>query len=209
MKIEKTLKNFREWEWSRYKKRKRKRLKTTDFTVIASNCSGTFIYYDMELPYLSPTINLSIEMNDFIKLCEKLKWYLEQEMLEVKGEKKPAGMLGDIKISFVHYNTFTEGAEKWEKRKQKINWDNLFIIGTDKDGCTYETLRRFEQLPYENKVIFTHVKYPEFPSAYYIRGFEENSELGVITLFKEQFLKRRYLDDFDYIRFLNGSGIRK
>ena len=52
-------------------------------------------------------------------------------------------------------------------------------------------------------MIFTHVEYPEFSSAYYIRGFEEKEELGVLISYKNQFRKRRYLDDFDYVDFLN------
>lgn len=201
------INRFQIWEWEQYKKRKRRRLKTTDFTIIASNCSGTFIYYDMNLPYLTPTVNLSIGMNDFVKMAGKLSWYMEQEIVEVRGEKYPAGLLGDVKLSFVHYDTFEEGVRKWEERKQRINWDNLFIMGTDKDGCTYETLERIEKLPYKNKVAFTHIRYPELPSTFYIKGFEEKSELGVITFFKKQLLKRRYLDDFDYVKFLNGTGI--
>ncbi len=203
-----SIEKFREWEWKRYKEKKRNRLKTTDLTIIASNCSGTFMYYDLKLPFLSPTINLSIEMNDFVKMVENLKWYMEQELTETESkEKYPIGLLGDIKISFIHYKTFEEAMEKWEERKQRINWDNLFIIGTDKDGCTNETMKRFEELPYKNKVLFTHIRHPEFPSTYYIKGFEEKSELGVITYLKEDtFLKRRYLDDFDYVKFLNGQG---
>lgn len=203
-KMKNAIERFRNREWEIYKKRKCSRIKKKDFTIIASNCGGTFIYYDMELPYLTPTVNLSIGMDDFVKMAENLKWYMEQEFTKLKTEERyPVGMLGDIRVNFVHYDTFEEGVRKWEERKKRINWDNLFIMGTDKDGCTYETIRRFDQLPYKNKVIFTHVKYPEFASAHYIKGFEDRSELGVITFFKKQFLKRRYLDDFDYVRFLN------
>lgn len=203
-KIKNNMERFREWEWTRYKKRKCRRIKEHNFTIIASNCGGTFIYYDMGLPYLTPTVNLSMGMNDFVKFAENLKDYLEQEFVEIKEESRyPIGLLGDIKINFVHYDTFEEGVRKWEERKKRINWDNLFIMGTDKDGCTYETIQRFEKLPYKNKVIFTHINYPEFPSAFYIKGFEDRSELGVITFFKKQFSKRRYLDDFDYVKFLN------
>ena len=209
-KLQEKINEYQEREWARYKKRKRSRLKNTDFTIISSNCGGMLIYYDMELPYLTPTVNLSIEMNDFVRMVENLEWYMGQEMVEVKGENSyPVGMLGDVRIQLVHYESFDEGVQKWEERKRRINWDNLFIIGTDRDGCTYETIRRFEQLPYKNKVIFTHVRYPEFSSAYHIKGFEDRNELGVITFYKKQFLKRRYLDDFDYVGFLNGGGIRK
>lgn len=198
------IQKFREQEWESYKKRKCSRIKNKDFTIIASNCCGTFVYYDMGLPYLSPTINLSMGMDDFVRLAGNLKWYLEQEFVEAEREENcPVGILGDIKIDFVHYDTFKEGVLKWEERKKRINWDNLFFMGVEKDGCTYETIKRFDELPYENKVIFTHVRYSEFSSAYCIKGFEDRNELGVITNFKKQCRVRRYMDDFDYVSFLN------
>lgn len=199
---------IKELEWRVYKKTKRKKLKNKSFSIISSNCSGTFIYYDMKLRYTSPTVNLSIGMNDFVKMVKNLEWYMGQKLVEIKNKKEyPVGVLGDVEIHFIHYHTFEEAAGKWEERKKRINWNNLFIIGTDKDGCTYETIKSFEQLPYKNKVIFTHVKYPEFSSAYYIKGFEEEKELGVITNFQEQFFRRRYLDDFNYVKFLNGEDV--
>ncbi len=189
-----------------YKKRKRKRLDNLNFSIIASNCVGTIIYHDLDLPFLSPTINLTIEMYDFIRFAENLKWYMEQEIVEVKGEKGcPAGMLGDVKINFVHYDTFEEGVRKWEERKERINWDNLLLIGSERDGCSYETLERFDRLPYENKVILTRVRYPEISSAYCIEGFEEKEELGMVLNYKKQFFRRRYLDDFDYVAFINSA----
>lgn len=197
------LKNL-ERKW--YNKRNLFRLKNKNFTIIASNCNGTFMYYDLGLPFLSPTINLTIGMNDFVKMVENLEWYMEQEIIEEKGEYScPQGLLGDIKIHFVHYASFEEGKQKWDERKGRINWDNIFIVGAEKGDCTYETLERFEQLPYKNKVILTHIEYPEFRSAYYIKGFENQKELGTTTNYKKQFLKRRYLDDFDYVKFLNSS----
>lgn len=193
-----------------YNRRRKKRLKNKDFTIIASNCNGSFMYYDMGLRYLTPTVNLAIGMDDFVKMAADLKQYMEKDIVEVKGESGcPVGLLGDIRINFVHYDTFEEGVKKWEERKKRINWDNLFIVGTEKDGCSYETLQRFDRLPYENKVIFTHVEYPEFSSACYFSGFEEKGELGVLTFYKKGFWKRRYLDDFDYVSFLNRPLERK
>lgn len=199
-----TFDMFRMTEWRLYKLRKRSCLKNRDFTILVSNCNGAFMYYDMGLRYLTPTVNLSMGMDDFVKMAGNLRWYMEQEIKEQEPENGyPVGLLGDIRIHFVHYKTFEEGVRKWEERKKRINWDNLFLVGTEKDGCTYETLERFEELPYKNKVVFTHVDYPEFSSACYIRGFEEKEELGVLTFPKKQMLRRRWLDDFDYVSFLN------
>ena len=59
-----------------------------------------------------------------------------------------------------------------------------------------------------NKVIFTHIPYPEFKSAFYIKGFEKEQGVKVLIYFKKQFFIRRYLDDFDYISFLNKEIIK-
>lgn len=62
---------FQRIEWRIYKELKRLRLKNSNATIISSNCNGEFIYYDMKLPFLSPTINLSFDMNDYVK-CLKI-----------------------------------------------------------------------------------------------------------------------------------------
>lgn len=195
-------------EWRLYKEIKRFFLRNRNPSIIASNCNGEFIYYDMKLRFMSPTINLSFDMNDYVKLLENLEWYMDQNIEKYEDERfdYPTGMLGDIEIHFNHYKTFEEAVEKWEERKKRINWNNLFIIGIDGDNCTYESMCRFDALPYKNKVIFTHKPYPEIKSAFYIKGFEKESGVGVLLYFKKQFLIRRYLDDFDYISFLNGKG---
>ena len=194
-------------EWRLYKELRRLQLKNRQPTIIASNCIGTFIYYDMKLRFNSPTINLSFDMNDYLRFLENLHWYLEQPLVSYEDDRfdYPCGMVGDVEIRFNHYKTFEEAAAKWNERKQRVDWDNLFIIGIDGDGCTYDSLRRFDALPYKNKVIFTHKPYPEFSSAHYLPGFESLGCIGRATDFKDQYLIRRYMDHFDYVSFLNGK----
>ena len=196
-------------EWRLYKEFKRLRLKNRQPSIIASNCIGTFMYYDMKIQFRSPTINLSFDMNDYVRFLEKLEWYLDQPVMPYEDDRfdYPCGMIGDVEIRFNHYKTFEEAAEKWNERKQRIDWENLFVIGIDGDECSYESIQRFDALPYKNKVIFTHKPYPEFLSAHYLLGFEKSNGIGRATDFKDQFLVRRYMDEFDYISFLNRKGI--
>ena len=198
---------FQRIEWRLYKEIKKKKLKNYNPTIISSNCNGEFIYYDLNLKFLSPTINLSFDMNDFVKMLSNLEWYMEQKIIPFEDSRYdfPTGLLGDIEIRFNHYTTFEHAVQKWEERKKRINWNNLFIMGIDGDGCTYESIKKFDELPFKNKVIFTHKPYPEIKSSYYIRGFEKQSEVGVLLYFKKQFLVRRFLDDFDYVSFLNNG----
>lgn len=196
---------FQRIEWRIYKEVKRMRLKNRDATIISSNCNGEYMYYDMKLRFMSPTINLSFDMNDYVKLLENLRWYMEQPITPYQDDRfdYPCGMLGDIEIRFNHYETFEEAVAKWEERKQRINWNNLYIIAIDGDNCTEDSLHRFDKLPHKHKVIFTHLPRPDIRSAFYLKGFEDRPGVGVALYFKKQFLIRRYLDDFDYISFLN------
>ncbi len=194
-------------EWYFYKKLKKIRLKNKDFSIISSNCNGSFIYHDMGLRFLTPTINLSFEMNDFVKFLSDIHLYLNQDIIECGDDRfdYPTGMIGDVEIRFNHFQTFDEAKKKWNERKQRINWNNLFIFAIDGDDCTYDSMQRFDKLPYKNKVIFTHKPYPEIKSSFYIKGFENDDGVGALIDFKEQYWIRRFLDDFDYISFLNNN----
>lgn len=196
---------FQRIEWRIYKEIKRLRLKNRTASIISANCNGTFIYHDMKLRFLSPTINLSFDMNDFVKFAGNLKYYLSLPLTEIDDPRFdfPCGMLGDIEIRFNHYKSFDEAFKKWKARKERLNLDNIYIIGSDRDGCSYDTIKKFEGLPFKNKVIFTHKPYPEFSSAYYIKGFENEECVGVLSDFTNRFFVRRYLDSFDYVTFLN------
>lgn len=197
---------LKEQEWRLYKKRRQRRLNNMDFTVISSNCIGTIMYHDLGLPYRTPTVNLTISMRDLVKMAGRLRWYMAQELIECapeEGLKCPAAWLGDVRVNFVHYNSFAEAVKKWGERKKRINWDCIVLTGAERDDCDYEVLQAFDQLLWPNKVVFTRVDYPEFSSSFHIQGFEDQPELGMVLGYRPQLLKRRYMDDFDYVAFLN------
>lgn len=104
----------------------------------------------------------------------------------------------------MHYHTFEEAKACWLKRCARINKDNVFVMMTDRDGCTYEDLVRFDSLPFSHKVVFTHKYLPEIKSSFYIRGFENEKQVGLLNQTKN-ILGYRYIDEFDYVKFLNGE----
>ena len=172
-------------------------------TIISSNCIEGVVYSDMKLKFQSPTINLYFSPKDFIKFCSNLKYYLSQPLVWIKSDVNcPTGMLDDVIIYFLHYKSELEAELKWNERKQRVNYENLFFIMTDRDGCTYDDLKAFDTLNNcKNKVIFTHKHYPEIPSAFHIKGFSNDLQVGILTKFK--CLWYRYLDEFDWRKFLN------
>lgn len=185
----------------------RLRLKNRDFSLIASNCNGGCILHDLGLPFNSPFVNLWMKPADFIKFCRDMEYYLSKkiEFVEESGITYPVGKLDDIRIFFQHYKDPSSAEDAWMRRAKRINKDNLFIMFTDRDGCTYEDLRDFDQLPNKNKVVFCNKQYPEFKSAFYVPGFDNQDSVGMCMNFKNDNTFRKYYDCFDYVAWFNGK----
>lgn len=123
-------------------------------SVISQNCIGGVLYHDLGLQFLSPTINAFIPEPGFVKLVLNLRYYMEQGLVMRWGEEYPIGTLDDVDIHFMHYETCKEAKEAWDKRKARINWDKIFVIGTDRDGFDEPAYEQWKQIPYP-KVLFT------------------------------------------------------
>lgn len=188
-----------------YKFINRIRLRNKDFSLIASNCNGMFILKDLNLPYKSPFVNLWMYPNDFLNFLTNIEYYMSQTLnfVQKPGIKYPVAELDDITIYFQHFSSAQEAREKWNKRLQRINKQNMFIMMTDRDGCTNEMMQKFDNLPYKNKVIFTHKPYPKFRSAIYIPGFENMDSVGMCYEYPTEKSIKRYYDVFDYVKWFN------
>lgn len=186
----------------------RKKIRNKDVTIISSNCIGGLIYNDCGLKFNSMTINLFFEAEDFIKFVEKLEYYLNLELVEIKLDNYnyPIGMLGDLKIHFVHYKSFDEAKNKWDIRKKRVNYENILIIMTDRDGCNNQLVNRFHRLPY-NKVLFSCKKYNEYEDVIFMSEFEGLEQVGNITNFYSIFGKRIYDKYFNYVDYINKMSV--
>ena len=196
-----------------YKRIKKLHLKNTDFSLIASNCNGAMILHDLSLKFNSPFVDLWIKPKDFIKMLKNLKYYMDCEFsfTNEEGITYPVGILDDIRIYFQHYKSEDEAKNKWHERRARINYDNLFILFTDRDGCTKQDMIDFDNLKYKNKAVFVHKPYPDIKSAVYIHGFEQNDSVGMCMNYKGRFSLKRYYDDFDYVTWFNQgkTGVKK
>ena len=183
----------------------KKHLKNKNFSLVASNCNGAAILHDLGLPFQSPFVNLWIKPQDFIKMLQSLEKYLEAELCFINedGISYPVAMLDDVKIYFQHYETEEDAREKWNKRKSRMDYDNLFVLFSDRDGCTEEDLIRFDNLPYIHKAVFVNRPYERIKSAVYIRGFENEDSVGICMDYRKGFSYRKYYDDFDYVGWFN------
>ena len=192
----------------------RGRLNNKTFSLFTNNCLGGFIYHDLGLKFLSPTINIRIKPKEFIEFMCDLKYYLSQELERDKNneEKFPVGILkGDenhssISINFEHYSNFAEAKEKWISRVERINYENIYVMMEFYDGIHNEELiESFKEIPYRNKIILTHKHHKEeYTTA--IHCFDDTIDLNEIggKIFRYEGLTgKRYYDEFDYVEFLN------
>ena len=135
------------------------RLKESNITIISNNCWGGVVYHALGLECRSPFKNLFLEDADYLKLLRNLRYYMDCDMQfgEYKvdahsKEKYPVMVLDDISIHCNHEAIPECAMEKWNRRKQKMNYGNLFIeMYTEKEETVDEFLR-LEQ--YTHKVCF-------------------------------------------------------
>ena len=182
-----------------------------DVSIISMNCIGGVLAHDLGIRFNSPTINLYFRAADFIRFCENLPYYLSiNEMThctdtEIVGNRTyPVAWLGDLVLFLVHYASVEEANRKWQERKKRIQWDNLVILATDRDGMTEELKDRFEKLPYR-KIMFTKQPDPTHPDCVYIPGYEAEDAVGLI-MDPVGSSGKRIVDQFDWVDFLNGQG---
>lgn len=186
-------------------KRKRKLLKNRDFTILSNTCWPGFVYHDFGMRFDTPTINLSIPVDEFLKFIGNLDYYRTCKIEEVKSEnqKYPVGRLGDITINFVHYKTFAEASSKFYERFARIHKDNLFVICVAPFGSPASLVTNFSCVPIKNKVIVTDKDYPGVDCAYHLPGHNGKNEISAYV--EGQLSGKRYIDDFDIVSFLNSD----
>lgn len=203
--IKRAVLNIRKRIRGIYLKRKRSGLVNKDFSLISSNCTGCMILHDLGLKFNSPFVNLWIAPSDYVKLLSNFKEYMQYrlEFIEEPGINYPVALLKDVKIFFQHYHSTEEAERKWNERASRIDYDNLFVLFTDRDGCTFENLAAFDALPYENKVVFVNKPYDNIKSSVYIKGFEKEKAVGSFTEFDGKISFKKHYDQFDYVSWFN------
>lgn len=187
-----------------YLKRKKQRLKNKNPSIISNNCVGGVMSHDLGQQFCSPTVNLYFKAEEYIRFLRNLKYYLSLDVVQLESDLPyPVGIIDDVRIFFMHYSSFEEAKRKWDERKKRVNFSNLYVIMTEKEECTEDLMKQFDALEYRKKILFTHLPHPELQCAHYISGFENEIEMGILTDQKNSYWQRRYIDDYDYVTFLN------
>lgn len=152
---------------------RRRGLKNTDFTIISNNCWAGVVYDILGMKYNTPTIGCYFSSCDYVKFCSNLKYYLSLDLIQEKDDKKIVGRLDDIKINFVHYKSFEEAYEKWNRRKVRINFDNMIVKYSDQNEFNDNDYEVFSKLEYKKIFITSNLKYKECKNTIFIKKYEK------------------------------------
>lgn len=166
-------------------------IKSKDFTVISNNCWAGRVYQYLDMPYLSPTAGLYFFAPDYIKFVSDLHKYFDIPLRFIKPEEskyyeeikkrnqtdKPIGILDDVEIVFLHYKTKEEAEEKWNRRKERVNYDNVFLKFSRMNLCSEKEIRDFCNLPFENKFVFNTRKKTQYPCEIFWKNEILNNEI--------------------------------
>ena len=187
----------------------RARLVRHDMSLVASDCTGGVLSHDLRLRFNSPTVNFFFMAEDYLRFVTAPERYLTERMEPVvdSGYDYPVAQLADIRLYLVHYASIAEAQAAWDRRAARLDLTHAWYILNDRNEFTEEHLARFDALPLEHKVCFVHRHdwAERYASAYYIRGFEQQDEVGTMTAFPGKINIRRNVDQFDYVSWFNSG----
>ena len=146
-------------------------MKESKVSIIANTCWGGLTYNQLGLEFLSPFINMYIDSQDYQKLLRDFKYYIERPLHFIKEgyeprlkRNYPVVGLEDIILHFNHYTDFESADIIWKRRKERLNYNNLFVKMIIE--CK-EDIDRFHALPFEHKIGFTSIKCNEKDIIYF------------------------------------------
>lgn len=187
-------------------------IRDKNISIICNDCCGGCIYHDIGTRFLSPTINLYINIKDYYKYLQHLKEYNNLELIEKKTDKKyPVGVLQSdklepIEIYFMHYKSFNEAKEKWDERKRRINYNKMLVLFhlNEKEN---EYVDKFLNLNIDNKfaIVYSYLnnieRYINDSRVLKIKHLVEHKPGEVLHRYGK--FQKRYLEDINYIKLLN------
>ena len=170
-------------------KRFRKRLTNKDFSLITQNCVGGVIYSTLGMEFSSPTINMFIEDENFVKLVENLEYYMSVPATAKQDRYVdpidnsivyPKIQIDDIELCCLHYKDCNDAIAAWERRRKRVNLENVFVIAnTWNMHDDIRLIERITKTKYKT-VIFTDGNYP-FKECIKLKGdFWTKDKRGII-----------------------------
>lgn len=185
--------------------RMRRALRNTAPSFLCPNCIGGILFHDLGLQFRSPTVDTMMNQRDFVKFVLDLDGYLDREPEFFRHPEYdfPCAGLGDVTVCFTHYRTGQEAAEKWRRRRARIDRDNLFVLALERDGLTGEDILSLGRIKARGLVVFTANAYPDIPYALQLPKYQAAGEVGNILAKSLWNGSREYERYFDFVGWFN------
>ena len=133
-----------------------------------------------------------------MKFVKKSKYFEANEVR--KTSKYPIGVLDDkVEVHFIHYSDEKIAVEKWKRRISRINFENLFIIYSDRDNFREELLERYARLPFKRKIFFSSKPITDFPWVVFVKSYFGQPFVG------DSSVNQTYAKYIDVPKWLNGE----
>lgn len=136
------------------------KIKKSKISIVSDYCFAGFLYHKFGMEFLTPTINMFADNNNYYEFISNLKENMKYKMEKIDDIDNnlynniyayPRGKVGKSEWCFNHDVTFETAAERWEKGKKRFNWDNyLVIMSIQSDEMAY----KFNELNIHNKIGF-------------------------------------------------------
>ncbi len=132
-------------------------------SIFANNAWGGYLSNYLGLRNYSPFVGLFASDRDYVAFLKDAREVIEREPLRYTGSAYAPSLRSDYPIydlagMTLHMNHYAsrEAAEgKWYERRQRINWDRLFLMLYSADE---PCIRAFSELPCERKICFTPIE---------------------------------------------------
>lgn len=168
-----------------------------DFTVISNNCWAGKLYQYLDMQYLTPTVGLYFFSDDYLKFIKNLRYYISLDLEFIKPEDSnhkdiiyernhemvPIAKLDDVEIIFLHYKTAEEALQKWNRRKKRIRWDNIYFKFSQMNYCSNDMLEEFCDLSGINKILISKRRKSQYFYEYYWEGdvYEHDGLVDILS----------------------------
>lgn len=138
--------------------------------------------------------NINLELN-FVKISK----YEKANQLRKTNDYPLALLGGNIEIHFLHYLSEKEALKKWDRRKQRINFNKMLFAFTDDENCNYDDLLLFENIEFP-KVVFTSKKFSGITSSVFLKHLNHQNSVG--DIYTNKWHTRRY---FNVSKWINNA----
>jgi len=142
------------FEWVQYIE-----IRNLKMSIISNNCWGGILSRTLGLEHRSPFKNLAVSASGLIRMLDEgLEGFMSVEPKFVRWEidphskvRFPVMSVKGVEILFNHDTKIEEALAKWRRRKEKIDYHNLYMMIYTED---IDVVRAFLKLDIERKICF-------------------------------------------------------